>query len=407
MSKIDLESAGFGTLAIHAGQEPDGMYGALATPIYQTSTFCFETVEEGSAKFSGEIPGFCYSRGGNPTNAALERKIAALEGGEACVVTASGMGAVGGVLIGLLKAGDHVICGDCVYGCTDVVMRDTLSKFGVEVDFIDTCDMDALEAAIKDNTKMIYFETLTNPTMKLTDIRAISTLAHAKGIKVVCDNTFTPPPELFPLRLGADIVLHSCTKYINGHGDVIAGAVIGNLEDITVIRKTAVTKICGSTASPFNSFLILRGLQTMELRMERHGKNGIAVAKYLETVPYVKKVYYPGLENNPQYELAKEMLNDNFGGIMAFELNDDINGMDSFTACKKVVNALKIASIAVSLGDPETLVQHPASMTHANMSKEARAEAGIQDNLIRLSVGLESIEDIIADFEQAFKVLNA
>lgn len=405
MSKIDFREVGFGTLAIHAGQEPDTLYGALATPIYQTSTFCFETVEEGSAKFSGEIPGYCYSRGGNPTVSALERKIAALEGGEACVATGSGMGAVGGVVVGLLSAGDHLISGSCVYGCTDVVFRQTLEKFGVEVDFINTADLDAVEAAIKENTKMIYFETLTNPTMQLTDIEAICRLAHSKGIKVVVDNTFTPPPQLFPLKLGVDIVLHSCTKYINGHGDVIAGAVIGNAEDIKVIRKSAVTKMCGATMAPFSAFLVMRGLQTMELRMERHCSNGLAVARYLESIPYVEKVYYPGLESNPQYVLAKNLMHGRFGGIMSFVLKEGIHGMDSFTACKKVVNQLKIASIAVSLGDPGTLVQHPASMTHANMTKEDREAAGIQDNLIRLSAGLENPEDIIADFEQAFAAL--
>ncbi len=405
MSKIDFEKVGFGTRVIHGGQEPDGLYGALATPIYQTSTFCFDTVEEGTAKFNGEIPGFCYSRGGNPTTAALEKKIALLENGEACVTTASGMGAVGGVLLGLLEAGDHVISGECVYGCTDVVLRTTLKKFGVEVSYVDTTDLDAVKAAIKENTKLIYFETLTNPTMELTDISAISKIAHEKNVLVAVDNTFTPPPEVYPLNEGADIVLHSCTKYINGHGDVISGAIIGSNELITPIRKGVTSKVCGTTPSPFNSFLILRGLQTMELRMERHCKNGLAVAKYLESVPYVKKVYYPGLESCRQHELARTMMHENYGGIMSFELQEEINGVDGFTACKKVVNALRIASIAVSLGDPGTLIQHPASMTHANMSKEARAEAGIKDDLIRLSVGLENAEDIIADFEQAFAVL--
>lgn len=405
MSTIDFENAGFGTLAIHGGQEADKLHGALAAPIYQTSTFCFETVEEGTAKFSGEIPGFCYTRGGNPTTVTLEKKIALLEGGEACITTASGMGAVGGVMLGLLGAGDHVICGECVYGCTDVVLRTTLQKFGVEVSYVDTTDLNAVKAAIKENTKLVYFESLTNPTMELTDIAAVSEIAHERDVLVAVDNTFTPPPQIYPLKEGADIVLHSCTKYINGHGDVISGAIIGSEELITPIRKGVTSKICGTTPSPFNSFLILRGLQTMELRMERHGRNGLAVAQYLESVPYVKKVYYPGLDSYPQHELAKRLMHDNYGGIMSFELKDEINGMDGFEACKKVVNALKIASIAVSLGDPGTLIQHPASMTHANMSKEARAEAGIKDSLIRLSAGLENAKDIIADFEQAFAIL--
>lgn len=405
MSKMNFEQMGFGTSVIHAGQEPDKVYGALATPIYQTSTFCFETVEQGSSIFSGETQGYAYSRGGNPTVTALETKIAALECGESCVATASGMGAVGGVVLGLLAAGDHAICGECVYGCTDVVFRQTLSKFGIEVTYVDTNDLDAVKAAIRKNTKLIYFETLTNPTMELTDIASIVEIAHEQGIIVAVDNTFTPPPEVYPLKEGADLVLHSCTKYINGHGDVIAGAIIGSEELVTPIRKNITSKICGTTLSPFDAYLVLRGMQTMELRMARHSENGMAVAKYLDSVPFVQKVYYPGLESHPQHELAGTIMHGNFGGLMSFELKDEVNGMNGFTACKKVVNALKIASIAVSLGDPETLIQHPASMTHANMSPEARAAAGIKDDLIRLSVGLENAEDIIADFQQAFAVL--
>lgn len=405
MNEIDFEQTGFGTCVIHAGQGPDKVYGALATPIYQTSTFCFETVEQGSAIFSGETPGYAYSRGGNPTVDALETKIAALERGESCAATASGMGAVGGVVLGTLAAGEHAICGECVYGCTDIVFRQTLGKLGIEVTYVNTNDLDAVKAAIRENTKLIYFETLTNPTMELTDISAIAEIAHEHGIIVAVDNTFTPPPEVYPLKEGADLVLHSCTKYINGHGDVIAGAIIGSEELVMPIRKNITSKICGTTPSPFDAYLILRGMQTMELRMARHSENGMAVAKYLESVPYVKKVYYPGLESHLQHELAGKIMHGNFGGLMSFELKDEVNGMDGFTACKKVVNALKLASIAVSLGDPETLIQHPASMTHANMSPEARAEAGIKDDLIRLSVGLENTEDIIADFRQAFEVL--
>lgn len=405
MSKINFENVGFGTTAIHAGQEPDGLYGALATPIYQTSTFCFETVEEGQKIFAGEAPGYVYSRSKNPTTAALEKKVAMLEGGEACVATSSGMGAIGSVFVGLLQAGDHVVSGDCVYGCTDVVLRKTLAKFGIEVTFVETSDLKAVEAAIKENTKMIYFETPTNPTMKVTDIESIAALAHTKDIRVVVDNTFAPPPVQFPLKLGADIVVHSGTKYINGHGDVICGFAVGTAADMATIRGGAMGKLCGCTPSPINSFLVLRGLQTLELRMERHCKSALAVAKYLETVPMVEKVYYPGLDSHEQHVLAEKQMNGVYSGIMSFELKNDINGMDSYTACKKLVNQLKIASIAVSLGDPETLIQHPASMTHANMSKEDREKAGIKDSLIRLSVGLENTEDIIADFEQAFAML--
>ena len=260
MSKIDLGKVGFGTGAIHAGQEPDPLYGALATPIYQTSTFCFETVEKGTSVFKGETPGFAYSRSGNPTKAALESKLAWIEGGEACVATGSGMGAVGGVLVALLESGDHVISGDCLYGCSALVLRETLRKFGVGVSFVDTSDLQAVEKAVTDKTKIVFFETPTNPTMKITDIAAISELAHRHKIRVVVDNTFAPPPVQFPLKLGADIVLHSLTKYLNGHGDVIGGAIVGSADDMKLIQTTAVTKICGSAVSPFNAFLVLRGV---------------------------------------------------------------------------------------------------------------------------------------------------
>ncbi len=405
MEKNHLDGAGFGTVSVHSGQVKD-LTGALAMPIYQTSTFCFDTVEEGTAKFAKEIPGYVYSRGGNPTTAALQEKIAMLEKGEACVATASGMGAVGAVLVAFLKAGDHVICGECVYGCTDFVMRNTLPQFGVEVSFVDTGDLEAVKAAVRDNTAMIYFETPTNPMMTITDISAVSKIAKEKNIRVVVDNTFAPPPVQYPLVLGADIVLHSVTKYINGHGDVIGGAIIGSADDIGVIAANASSKICGTTPSPFNSFLVMRGLQTMELRMERHCKNAMAIAEYLEKNPLVDKVYYPGLKSSPQYELAARQMNHLFSGVMSFELKEGIGGMTSYEACRKLLNHLKLASIAVSLGDPETLVQHPASMTHANVQKEDREAAGITDGLIRLSAGLENIEDILADFQQAFRTLE-
>ncbi len=405
MGKIDFHSVGFGTKAIHAGQEPDRVYGALATPIYQTSTFCFDTVEQGTSVFKGETPGFAYSRSGNPTKAALEAKLACLECGEACVATGSGMGAVGSVFVALLQAGDHVIAESCLYGCSAMVIRETLTKFGVKVTFVDTSDLSAVERVVTDKTKLIYFETPTNPTMKITDIAAISELAHKHKIQVVVDNTFAPPPVQFPLLLGADIVLHSVTKYLNGHGDVIGGAVIGKADVIKLISTTAVTKLCGSAVSPFNAFLTLRGLQTLELRMSRHCENALAVAKYLAGNSKVKAVYYPGLESSPQYELAKKQMNGMYGGIMSFELKDNINGMDSLEAARKMINQLKIASIAVSLGDPGTLIQHPASMTHANMPEQDRLNAGITNGMIRLSVGLENVEDIIKDFKQAFEIL--
>ena len=404
MTEFDLNGVGFGTRSIHTGRV-DTQEGALTYPIYQTSTFCFETVEQGTARFAGQEQGFNYTRGGNPTTNSLEQKIAALEHGEACAVTASGMGAIGSVMVGLLKAGDHVICGNCVYGCTDLVMHKTMPKFGVDVEYVDTSDPENVRRAIRENTVMVYFESVTNPMMTLTDTKAVAQIAHEHNIKVVVDNTFAPPPIQYPLLDGADIVVHSTTKYINGHGDVIGGAIIGSPEDIQNIFANAATKLCGSTPGPFESFLVARGMMTMELRMERHCANAQAVAEYLQASPYVDTVNYPGLESHPQHELAKRLSHKGFGGILSFELKDGINGMSSYDACRKLLNSLKIASIAVSLGDPETLIEHPASMTHANVDREDCLAMGINDGTIRLSCGLENTEDLLADFDQAFAAL--
>ena len=405
MSKIDLKNVDFETLIIHAGQEPDKAYGSLATPIYQTSTFCFETVEEGAAKFANQIPGFVYSRGGNPTTRAFELKCAAMEGGEDAVAAASGMGAVGSVMTAFLHPGDHAIFDTAVYGGTNYVATTNLPGMGVEVSRVDTGDLEAVKAAIRPNTKMIYFETPNNPMMKVTDVRAIKDIAGA-DIRVVVDGTFAPPPVQHVLQLGADIVLHSITKYINGHGDALGGVVIGRADDIRLIRANSVTKINGCPPSPFNSYLVLRGMKTLALRMKQHCASAMEIARYLEANPYVKAVYYPGLESHPQHELAsRQMENGMYGGMISFELKDDVKGLSSFEAGKKLLNSLKIPAIAVSLGDPDSLTEHPASMTHANVSPEDRLAAGITDGLIRLSVGLESAKDLIADFEQAFAAI--
>ena len=405
MSKIDLKNVDFETLIIHAGQEPDKAYGSLATPIYQTSTFCFETVEEGAAKFANQIPGFVYSRGGNPTTRAFELKCAAMEGGEDAVAAASGMGAVGSVMTAFLHPGDHAIFDTAVYGGTNYVATTNLPGMGVEVSRVDTGDLEAVKAAIRPNTKMIYFETPNNPMMKVTDVRAIKDIAGA-DIRVVVDGTFAPPPVQHVLQLGADIVLHSITKYINGHGDALGGVVIGRADDIRLIRANSVTKINGCPPSPFNSYLVLRGMKTLALRMKQHCASAMEIARYLEANPYVKAVYYPGRESHPQHELAsRQMENGMYGGMISFELKDDVKGLSSFAAGKKLLNSLKIPAIAVSLGDPDSLIEHPASMTHANVSPEDRLAAGITDGLIRLSVGLESAKDLIADFEQAFAVI--
>lgn len=306
MGKYDISKLKFETKLIHAGQSPEKLYGALATPIYQTSTFCFENVEEGSKKFAKEIEGYVYTRGGNPTNRALELKAAAIEEGEECVATASGMGAIGAVMVAFLKTGDHVICGDVVYGGTSFVMRTNLPQFGIEVSFVDTSDCKAIQKAIKPNTKLLYYETPTNPTMKITDIKKMSEICKKHNIIHVVDNTFAPPPLQFPLKLGADIVVHSVTKYLNGHGDVLGGLVIGRAKDIDIVIGNSVTKICGTPPAPINSFLVLRGMKTLNLRMIKHSQNALEVAKFLASHEHIAKVNYPGLKEHPQHALAKK-----------------------------------------------------------------------------------------------------
>ena len=393
MSKIDLKNVDFETLIIHAGQEPDKAYGSLATPIYQTSTFCFETVEEGAAKFANQIPGFVYSRGGNPTTRAFELKCAAMEGGEDAVAAASGMGAVGSVMTAFLHPGDHAIFDTAVYGGTNYVATTNLPGMGVEVSRVDTGDLEAVKAAIRPNTKMIYFETPNNPMMKVTDVRAIKDIAGA-DIRVVVDGTFAPPPVQHVLQLGADIVLHSITKYINGHGDALAGFACGGRDLMDQVRMFGVKDMTGSVLGAQEAFLVLRGLKTFELRMMRHCENARKLADYLVTDPRVETVYFPGVPTHPGHETAKKQMRC-FGPVMSIEIKGGKQaGMD-------FVDHLRMCRIAVSLGDAETLVQHAASMTHSAYSPEELKAAGIPEGLVRISVGLENAEDIIADVKQA------
>lgn len=407
MSKLDLKKAQFDTRAIHAGYRRDTDYGALATPIYQTSTFTFTSADHAMQVFSGAMPGYDYSRAGNPTVRVFEEKIAELEGGEDAVSTSSGMGAISSTLLGLLQMGDHIVCGNTVYGCTDVVMREILPSLGITATFVDTADVAAVEAAIQENTKAIYFETPANPTMHVTDIAAIAALKTAHpGIRVIVDNTFAPPPVQYPLQLGADVVVHSVTKYINGHGDVIGGVAVGRKEDIAEIRGRAMGKICGTPLTPFSAYLIIRGMKTLGMRVRRHCENALAVAEYLEKSPYIEKVYYPGLPSmGRDYEVAKKQMNGMYTGIISFVLKDGIHGMSAFDAAKKLMDALEVPAIAVSLGDPDTLIQHPASMTHVRVPKAVREEVGITDGMLRFSVGLEDIQDLLADFDQALASL--
>ncbi|MCG1011177.1 methionine gamma-lyase [Tepidanaerobacter sp. GT38] len=390
-----MEVKGFNTKAIHAGQKPCPVTGAHVTPIYQTSTFVFKDVEQGARRFAGQEPGYIYTRLGNPTITELEEKIAALEGGEAALATASGMAAISTALVSLLKQGDHVVTGDTLYGCTHGFINELLPRYGVEVTAVDTSDLNNIEKAMKPNTKVVYVETPANPTMKMVDLKGAADVAHRHGALLIVDNTFMSPYLQRPIEHGADVVVHSATKYIGGHGDVIAGLIISSKELIDIMRIPYL-KDFGGVLSPFDAWLLLRGLKTLGIRMERHCINAQKVAEYLEKHPLIEKVYYPGLPSHPQHELAKKQM-DGFGGMMSFELKGGLE------AGKILMNSVKMISLAVSLGCVDSLIQHPASMTHSPVPREERLKAGITDGQVRLSVGIEDVEDIINDLDQALK----
>ncbi len=394
---MTYENCGFGTKAIHAGHAEDKQFGSLATPIYQTSTFAFESCEQGGRRFAGEEPGYIYTRLGNPTVAALERKVAALEGGEACVAAGSGMGAIASCLWTIAGAGKHIVADKTLYGCTFALLNHGMQRYGVEVDFVDTSDLEAVRAHLKPNTAAVYLETPANPTLKITDIAATAAMAHAYDphIMVVCDNTFASPALQNPLALGADVVVHSATKYLNGHGDVIAGFVVGSADFIGQVRMFGLKDMTGAVMDPFAAYLILRGLKTLELRVARHCENAEKVAEFLSGHPAVEQVYYPGLPDHPGHEIAARQMKGGFGGVLSFEIRG------GKAAGMKLVNSLQMIRIAVSLGDAETLIEHPASMTHSTYAPEELAVSGIAPGLIRLSAGLENAEDIIADLSQA------
>ena len=394
------EACGFGTKAIHAGNEKDSRFGALSTPIYQTSTFTFDSCEQGGRRFAGAEKGYIYTRLGNPTAAVLENKVAALEGGETCLATASGMGAISSCLWTIAGAGKHIIADGTLYGCTFALLNHGLSRYGVEVDFIDTSDLDALRSHLKENTVAVYLAPPANPTLKITDVAAVAELAHAysPAIKVVCDNTFASPALQNPLKLGADVVVHSATKYLNGHGDVVAGFVVGKADFIQQVRMFGLKDMTGAVMDPFAAWLLLRGLKTLELRMSRHCENARKIAAFLNAHPAVEKVNYPGLESHRGHDIAARQMKD-FGGMLSFEVRG------GKAAGMKLVNALKLITVAVSLGDAESLIEHPASMTHSTYNEEELRAAGIAPGLIRLSAGLENAEDLIADLEQAMAQL--
>lgn len=388
-----MKSTHIETNTIHAGKVQDEQFGALSTPVYQTSTFIFDNTEQGGARFAGEEQGYIYGRLGNPTVTELEQRMAVLEGTEAAAAFGSGMGAVSATIFALVKAGDHIVASNALYGCTYALLEHKCKDFGIEVSFVDIKNEMAIRSAIKDNTKVIYAETPINPNMVCVDLEMVARIAKSKGITTVVDNTFMSPVLQRPAEHGIDLILHSATKYLNGHGDVIAGVVCGRQEIIHEIKMTTL-KDMGAVISPHDAWLIIRGLKTLHLRVERHCENAQKVAEFLEGHPSVKQVFYPGLESHEGYALIGKQMKA-AGGVMAFEMDGGFDNAVQF------MDQLKMCKRAVSLGDAETLIQHPASMTHSPYEPEQRRAAGISDTLIRLSVGLEHVEDIIADLQQA------
>ncbi|RXV66060.1 methionine gamma-lyase [Roseovarius sp. A46] len=387
-------SQGFATRAIHLGYDPLDHEGALTPPLHLTSTFAFESAEAGGELFAGERAGHVYSRISNPTLDLLERRAASLEGAEAGLALASGMGAITSVLWTLLAPGDEVIVDQTLYGCTFAFMHHGLRKFGITVTHVDMTEPENLRAAISDRTRVVYFETPANPNMRLVDIEAVAAIAHEGGAQVVVDNTYATPYLTRPITLGADLVVHSATKYLGGHGDLVAGLVVGRAEAIGEIRLVGMKDMTGAVMAPFNAMLVMRGLKTLSLRMERHCASARVVAEWLEGHPEVAAVHYPGLESFGQHALAcRQMALP--GAMIAFELTGGLE------AGRRMMNGLRMIARAVSLGDAETLIQHPASMTHSTYSAEERAEHGIGDGLIRLSVGLEDVADILDDLDGA------
>jgi cystathionine beta-lyase/cystathionine gamma-synthase len=377
------DAAHFSTICIHAGQEPDPSTGAIITPLFQTSTYVQDEL--------GRHKGYEYARTQNPTRFALERNLAAIENGKAGFAFASGMAAIGAIAT-LLKSGDHVVVTANTYGGTFRLFDKVLTRYQLEFSYVDTSQPELIEQAIRASTKLLFVETPTNPVMKLTDLGRAAEIAHARNVKMVVDNTFASPYVQRPLELGADMVVHSTTKYLNGHSDSIGGIVIAvRDDDIEWLRFIQNTE--GAILSPMDSWLVLRGTKTLAVRMAQHNRNGLAIAEFLAGHPKVREVMYPGLPSHPQFELAKRQMN-GFGGMLSFDVG-------SFEGARRVLNRVRLMALAESLGGVETLIGHPASMTHASVPPEIRAAIGLPDSLIRISVGIEDPEDLIADLKQA------
>jgi cystathionine beta-lyase/cystathionine gamma-synthase len=377
--------ARFSTICLHAGQEPDPSTGAIIVPIYQTSTYVQEAL--------GKHKGYEYARTQNPTRMALERNIAAMESGKAGFAFASGMAAIGAIAT-LLKAGDHVVVSDNTYGGTFRLFDKVLTRYQLTFTYVDTSDLEAVARATRPSTRMLFVETPTNPVMRITDLRAAADLAHRHDVRLVVDNTFASPYIQRPIELGADIVTHSTTKYLNGHSDSVGGIVVAERdEDIEWFRF--VQNAEGAILSPFDSFLVLRGTKTLPLRMQQHNANGMALAEFLAAHPKVKQVYYPGLRTHPHYELARRQMN-GFGGMLAFDLG-------TIERARRVLDSVRLHALAESLGGVETLISHPATMTHASVPADRREALGITDGMVRISAGIEDIEDLKEDLAQALE----
>lgn len=389
--------SGIESILIHGGELEDE-YGSAVVPIYQTSTFKFRNVKHGADLFAAREKGYIYTRIANPTIDVFEKKMAMIEKGYAAIATSSGMGAVSVVYLALLSKGDHVVSTAAIYGPSRNIMENHMSRFGIESTYISTTDAEAVKQAIRPNTKVLYIETPTNPTMEITDIEAVSRIAHEHNILVVVDNTFCSPVLQKPLELGADVVLHSLTKYINGHADIVGGVVVGKTKEICD-RMRPIMVGFGFNMDPHQAFLVYRGMKTLSLRVERAQENAMKVAEFLQKHPKVEWIKYPGLRSHPQFELAQKQMKGP-GSMICFELKG------GFEAGVAMLNNVHCALLAVSLGGVETLIQHPASMTHAGVPQEKRTAAGISDGLVRLSVGIENIEDIIGDLEHALQYVK-
>jgi cystathionine beta-lyase/cystathionine gamma-synthase len=379
---------GFSTDAIHVGQEPDPATGAIIVPIYQTSTFVQQEL--------GKHKGYEYARTSNPTRSALERNLAALEGGKFAFAFASGMAAIN-VVMSLLKAGDHVVAGRNLYGGSFRLFERVLKDFGLDFSYVNTSRAKDLKPALRPNTRLVFIETPTNPVMEITDITAVAALTRERSIPLAVDNTFMSPYFQRPLELGADLVIHSTTKYLNGHSDGVGGAVILN-DPARAERLKFLQNAAGAVLGPFDCWLVLRGVKTLAVRMTQHNENGLAVARHLEHHPKVKRVHYPGLPSHPQYALACKQMT-GFGGMLSFETG-------SLANAKAVLKSVRLCSLAESLGGVETLISHPATMTHASVPAEDRQRIGITDGLVRISVGIEDVEDIVADLNQALAAIR-